>query len=98
MKATVLAIKQSLSQYFPVLSEQYKVKSLALFGSYVRNEQRKDSDLDILIEYTETPDLITYIELENKLSDFLGIKVDLVMKDGLKPRLARRILEEAVPI
>ncbi len=98
MKSTLLSVKQRLSQYFPALSEQYKIKSLALFGSYVRHEQREDSDLDMLIEYDEMPDLIKYIELENKLSDFLGIKVDLVMKDGLKPRIAQRILEEAVPI
>jgi len=98
MKINLPAIRKKLAQRLPLLIEQYKIKSMALFGSYVREEQNDASDLDILIEYCEAPDLISYIELENSLSDFLGIKVDLVMKDGLKPRIAKRILAEAVQL
>jgi uncharacterized protein len=98
MKTNLPAIRKKLAQLLPLLTAQYKIKSLALFGSYVRREQNHASDLDILVEYQEVPDLISYIELENSLSDLLGIKVDLVMKDGLKPRIAQSILAEAVQV
>ena len=98
MQTDLPAIRKKLAQRLPLLTAQYKIKSLALFGSYVRHEQNHASDVDILIEYQEIPDLISYIELENSLSDLLGIKVDLVMKDGLKPRIAKRILAEAVQV
>jgi hypothetical protein len=98
MKTDLSALRKRLLQRLPLLTERYKIKSLALFGSYVRHEQDDASDLDVLVEYQEVPDLISYIELESSLSDLLGIKVDLVMKDGLKPRIAQRILAEAVPV
>lgn len=98
MKTDLPAIQKKLLQRLPLLTERYKIKSLALFGSYVRHEQDDASDLDVLIEYQEVPDLISYIELETSLSDLLGIKVDLVMKDSLKPRIAQRILAEAVQV
>jgi uncharacterized protein len=64
---------------------------------YVRAEQGRDSDLDILITYREIPSLLGFIALENYLSDQLGVKVDLVMKDSLKPKIGQRILREAFP-
>ncbi|MCI5219247.1 MAG: hypothetical protein D3914_08670 [Candidatus Electrothrix sp. LOE2] len=66
-----LQSEKSCHSVFPLLTAQYKIKSLALFGSYVRHEQNDASDLDILIEYHEVPDLISYIELENSMSDLL---------------------------
>ncbi len=56
----------------------------------------KKSDLDVLVTFSETIDLFSFVELENCLSDPLGIKVDLVMKEGIKPRLKERILSEAI--
>lgn len=82
----------------PFLREQYSVESLSLFGSFVRGEQRPDSDLDILVTFSEVPGLLRFIELENHLSDFLGRRVDLVLRDALKPEIGRRVLAEAVPI
>ncbi|HYA40210.1 MAG TPA: nucleotidyltransferase family protein [Syntrophobacteraceae bacterium] len=87
-----------LRQALPLLSERYRVRSLGLFGSYVRNSQNADSDLDVLITFVDPPGLLKFIELENYLSDLLGIKVDLVMKDTLKPRIGRQILKEVVPL
>jgi predicted nucleotidyltransferase len=78
--------------------EQYGVESLEIFGSYVRSEQKKDSDLDILVTFKEDPSLLTYIAMENYLSDRLGIRVDLVMKDSLKPKIGQQILREAIPV
>ena len=82
----------------PILEKKYSVKNLEVFGSYVHDEQKKNSDLDILVEFSKTVDLFKYIELENYLSEKLGIKVDLVMKDTLKPRIKERILNEAIPV
>ena len=93
-----LYFKEKLRQQLPFLAVDYRVKSLGLFGSYVRKEQHKKSDLDILIEFHEAPSLLRFIELENFLSDMLGVKIDLVMKDALKPRIGQRILEEVEPV
>ena len=87
-----------LRQLQPELNEKYHVKTLEVFGSYVRSEQHKTSDLDILVTFSQLPGLLTFIELENYLSDRLGIKVDLVMKDSLKPAIGERIVREAVPV
>lgn len=88
----------TLRQQLPELAEKYHVRSLEVFGSYVRDEQTAESDLDVLVTFSRTPSLFSFIELENYLSDTLGIKVDLVMKTSLKPRLEQRILSEAVPV
>ena len=78
------------------IQSKYKVAEIGIFGSYVIHEENKNSDVDVLITFSETPDLFQFIELENYLTDLLGVKVDLVMKDGLKPRLKERILSEAI--
>jgi len=95
---TTEQIQERLRGLLPTLSDQYHVESLALFGSYVRREQKAGSDLDVPVTFRRTPGLIEFVQLENYLSDVLGVKVDLVMKDVLKPRIGRRILDEAVPI
>lgn len=87
-----------LRDHLPELKEQWHVRSLELFGSRVRNEARPDSDLDVLVTFDETPGLFRFIALENHLTDMLGVKVDLVMRSALKPRIGQRILAEAVPV
>ena len=91
-------IKQVLREYLPELRERYGVRSLGIFGSYVRSEQGKRSDLDILVEFDRAPTLFEFVRLERYLGDQLGVKVDLVMKSALKPNIGRHILEEAVPV
>jgi hypothetical protein len=94
---TFKEIQDFFSGYKPILWEKYKwLSELGIFGSYVRGEQNEESDVDVLIDYTEAPDLIELIDLENYLSDNLGMKVDVVTKNGLKPRLKERILSEVV--
>jgi len=95
---TLSTILETLHQQLPSLSTRYKVKTLGIFGSYVRQEQNAGSDLDLLVTFTETPSLLKFIELENYLADTLGVKVDLVMQDVLKPRIGARILQEVVPV
>jgi uncharacterized protein len=89
-------IKQWLVQHKLILQELYKVKELGIFGSYVRQEQTETSDVDVLVEFYETPSLLKFVNLENYLSDNLGVKVDLVHKAGLKPRIGERILAEVI--
>jgi predicted nucleotidyltransferase len=89
---------ESLRQQLPLLEERYRVESLGVFGSYVRHEQRPDSDLDVLVTFREAPSLLKFIELENYLSGVLGVKIDLVMKDALKPHIGQHILNEAVAV
>ena len=82
----------------PELEQRYKVKTLGIFGSYIRGEQHKGSDLDLLVEFYDPPSLLKFIEMENYLSDLLGVKADLVMKDALKPAIGKRVLNEVVAI
>ena len=90
------ALLKALRQQRPLLAERYGVETLEVFGSYIRQEQRPYSDLDILVTFSEPPSLLKFIALENYLSDVLGVKVDLVMKDALKPAIGKVILSEAV--
>ncbi len=80
----------------PELKEKFKVKAIGFFGSYVRGEQNNTSDLDILIDFYEPISLFRFIELEDFLSQQLRVKVDLVMRDALKPRIKDSILNEAI--
>jgi len=91
--------KRILRSHLPEMRARYQVKSLGLFGSYIRGEQRKRSDLDVLVEFGDPNlSLLKFIEMENYLTDLLGVKVDLVEKSGLKPRIGERILREVVPL
>ena len=91
-------IMEILQSQKPFLAHSYGIESLGVFGSYVRREQRPDSDLDLLVTFDETPGLLKFIELENYLSDLLGVKVDLVTRDALKPRIGEHILSEVRPL
>lgn len=94
VKPLIAKVKRVL----PFLVKQYHIKSLGVFGSYVHNEQSSGSDLDVLVEFSKTPSLLRFIELENRLTDLLGIKVDLVMKDTLKPAIGKHILREVISV
>lgn len=69
----------------PLLQEQYGVKTLGIFGSFVRGDQDKNSDIDILIGFNEPIGLLKFVALKYKLSELLGKDVDLVMQTALKP-------------
>ncbi len=83
-----------LNEDVPFLRRTYGVKSLGLFGSHVRGEQKKGSDVDILVEFEEPIGLLRFVSLEIHLSELLGKRVDLVMKTALKPAIGRHILSE----
>jgi uncharacterized protein len=89
-------IKSILENCKQEITEKYKVSEIGIFGSYIKGEQKETSDIDILVEFDVSIGLIKFIEMENYLSDLLGVKVDLVMKSSLKPRIGKHILEEVV--
>jgi len=90
----VETIMKKLNENMPTLREKYKVKTLGIFGSYIRGEQKKKSDVDILVEFEKPLGLLEFVGLELQLSKILGKKVDLVMKTALKPKIGKHILEE----
>lgn len=87
-----------LKKQMPELTELYSVRSLGVFGSYVRNEQTRRSDIDILVDFEHTPDLFKFMDLEDHLARQLGLKVDLVPLGALRGEIGRRILKEVVPV
>ena len=89
---------EKLRQNLSIVKEEYSVNTLEVFGSYVRAEEQEISDLDILVTFSEIPGLFRFIAFENHLTDLLGVKVDLVMKDALKPAIGERILAEALAV
>jgi predicted nucleotidyltransferase len=92
-------ITQRLQALLPDLRQQYGVRELWLFGSYVRAEQTVDSDVDILVTFDNPHlSLIEFIQLEQQLAAALGIKVDLVEREMLKSTIGKNILQEAVAL
>jgi predicted nucleotidyltransferase len=75
--------------------KRFGVRSLSLFGSCVRGDETAHSDLDFVVEF-ERKSFDAYMDLKFFLEDLFGKPVDLVLADGIKPRLRAAILEEAV--
>ena len=93
-------IMARLGELKPSLKERFSVRSIGVFGSYVKGEEEEESDLDVLVEFDESASLslLDFVALENYLSGELGVGVDLVEKSTLKPRIGKHILEEVVNI
>jgi predicted nucleotidyltransferase len=90
--------KAILKEHKSEVVRKYSVRKIGIFGSYVRGEQKKRSDIDILVEYNGIPDLFEFINLERYLQRLLRKKVDLVRKAAIRPELKGRILKEVVYI
>ena len=97
---TLDEIRHILQAQKPYLAERYGVIEVGVFGSYVRRDQRPDSDVDILIELERPPriSLLGLVDLEYHLSDLLGADVDVAIKKNLRKRTGRRILGEVVSV
>jgi len=92
----LIRIIDTLKLHKEKIRKKYGVKSIGIFGSYVRGEQRKDSDLDILVEFEKPVDFFEFLELEEYLENILKVKVDLVLKKTLKPEISKYVLKEVV--
>jgi uncharacterized protein len=94
---TVNTFRAQLREMLPELRQRYPIASFGLFGSWVRGEQRAGSDLDVLVEF-DGPIGWRIVTLEDELSRRLDVKVDLVPRRGLRPRVGERILAEVEPV
>jgi len=97
-KKTLIEIIDILKKHEKELKKTYGIKRIGIFGSYLRGEAKEESDFDILVEFEEDANigLLKFVEIENHLSDLLGVKVDLVEKSALKPRIGKHILKEVI--
>jgi predicted nucleotidyltransferase len=89
-------IERSLRRRLPELRRQLKVRRIGVFGSVVSGEQHRRSELDILVEYSETPSLLAIVALKRRLTELTGEKVDVVPASALKPGYRQAILDEVV--
>lgn len=98
MQSEFSSIVNILKKHFPTLEKDYNVKTLGIFGSFVRNQQDESSDIDILVDFSQSIGFFKFIALENFLSEILNRKVDLITKNALKPAIREEILSEVIPI
>lgn len=91
-------LKQILNKHKESLKEEYMIREIGVFGSYIKNKEQEASDIDILVDFQNAVDLLTFVHLKNHLSDLLQVDVDLVMKRALKPGIGERVLKEVVYI
>jgi len=91
-------VLNTLKRLKPELQASYYVKDIGLFGSVLHGEQKKSSDIDILVEFSKPVGFFKFLELEEYLETALGTKVDLVSKKALKPRIGQQILSEVVTV
>ena len=89
-------ILELLRREEPTLRSRFKVKTIGLFGSFVRDEPDQDSDIDLLVEFYQPIGLFDFIRLKTQFEALLGRPVDLVTPDALHPALRDSILSEAV--
>lgn len=89
----------SLRDLMPELRQRFGVSGLWVFGSYARGENSDGSDLDVLVEFERRGiSLFEFVGLEQELGDRLGLKVDLVERDAIRPELRVSILNEATAV
>ena len=89
-------IKEIITSHLDILRNKYYVKEIGIFGSFIRDDQNRESDVDILVKFSKPVGLIEFIKLEEYLKDLLDVKVDLVLRDGIKPALKSEILQQVV--
>ena len=96
MKSARQDILSSLKKLKQEVTNEYSVKTIGLFGSVARDEQTGKSDIDLLVEFSKPVGFVTFMRLENFLSEQLGIQVDLVTSDSLKPVIRQDVLAEVI--
>ena len=96
MRSTRQDILFSLKKLKWEVEKEYSVKTIGVFGSVARNEQTGESDIDLLVEFSKPVGFVTFMRLENFLSERLGKQVDLVTSDSLKPVIRQDVLSEVI--
>jgi len=87
------AMKEIFEKIGRILKDQ-GARKVAVFGSYVRDEQKPESDIDIIVEFSERKSLLELVRIERELSEVLGIKVDLLTEKSISPYLIDTIKKE----
>lgn len=90
-------IKRILSDKKDELNKRFKVKTIRLFGSYVRGDHTDNSDLDVIVEFEE-PVGFEFIHLADFLEEILGVQVDLTTEDAIKPNRWQYIKENLIHV
>ncbi len=80
IRITLEEIRCALKGVLPAITENYGVKTLGVFGSYAKGESNRSSDIDLMVEFSQTPTMFEFVRLERYLTTILGVNVDLVMK------------------
>ena len=76
--------------------QNYKAEIKGIFGSYARGEEKRDSDVDILVMFSEGATLFNFVGLADFLEEKLNVKVDLVPIDTVRTEIKRQVLNEAI--
>ncbi len=82
-------LQKVLSRQLNNLNANFGVADIGIFGSYARGEQRADSDLDILVNFSKPIGFVSFMQLEEHLEQLLGVKIDLVSQAALKPHIGK---------
>lgn len=88
-------IQEILRKHKTMLKEKFKVEKIGVFGSYVQGEQSPESDIDLLVQFSE-PVGWEFLDLKEFLESILGMTVDLVTVNALNPQIKEKILDEVV--
>ncbi|MGB3851519.1 MAG: nucleotidyltransferase domain-containing protein [Tunicatimonas sp.] len=88
-------IQEKLSVVKPYLFGKYPLKSLAIFGSYARGESNQASDLDLLVEVDAVIGS-RFVDLADEIEEMVGMRIDLVSRDGVKPKYLEAIKPDLV--
>jgi predicted nucleotidyltransferase len=94
---TLDQIRQVLQEHKDEFAERFKVSRLGIFGSYARGDHDEQSDLDVIVEFTQ-PVGFEFIHLANRLEELVGVKVDLLTPESIKPNRRESILSSVVAV
>ncbi len=98
MAKTLNEILEAIKRRKKILQKKYKVKEIGVFGSFARGEQTEKSDVDILVDFYELPDVFDLLKLERSLRGILKCKVDVVRKQAIRKELRDQIFSEAIKV
>jgi len=89
-------IKKIIEKSKAEAAQKYKAEIIGIFGSYVRGEQKEESDIDILVRFGEDATLFDFVGLSLFLEEILGIKVDIVPQDTIRDEIREKIMNEVI--
>lgn len=97
MKLDLLPFDKNDERFKEALRKN-KVKSIAIFGSYATGERREESDIDFLVEFYESADLLDMVGLKLDLEELLAKKVDVVTRNSISKYIRDRVINQAIPL